>query len=181
MVPTETVLYSFLSPDPPQQTLQAPEMRYVPQSMRDGWLKQKIGFNDDDGIGTAQERQAFFALRRTLIKALHAGGVKILTGADAPQVMNVPGYATHRELVLLVQAGLTPYQVLEASTRNVAEFFRTSDRGTIANGKVADLVLLDANPLTDIANASKISGVVVHGRWLGREEIESRLKALATP
>jgi imidazolonepropionase-like amidohydrolase len=182
MVPTETVVHSFLSTEPPADTLKRPEMRYVPQAMRDGWLKQKSGFNDGDGTGSDESRRRFFTLRRSLIKALHAGGVKLLTGADAPQVMNVPGYASHRELALLVEAGLSPYQVLEASTRNVAEFFGVqAERGTVAVGKVADLVLVDANPLERIEHASRISGVVAAGRWLDADEIARRLKALELP
>jgi imidazolonepropionase-like amidohydrolase len=103
--------------------------------------------------------------------------VKILSGADAPQVMNVPGVATHRELVLLAAAGLTPYQVLESSTRNVAEFFGTAkDRGTIEAGKIADLVLLEASPLERIENTSRIAGVMVGGRWIDAGEIVRRLQ-----
>ncbi len=77
-------------------------------------------------------------------------------------------------------AGLTPYQALAAGTKNVAAFLET-DGGTVEQGKRADLVLLEANPLERVENASRIAGVVVGGRWIGPEEIASRLKALETP
>jgi imidazolonepropionase-like amidohydrolase len=80
----------------------------------------------------------------------------------------------------LVGAGLTPYQALETGTRNVAEFFGTlATTGTIEIGKQADLILLDAKPLSDIRNTAKQSGVMVRGRWLPKAEIETRLAAIA--
>jgi imidazolonepropionase-like amidohydrolase len=79
-----------------------------------------------------------------------------------------------------VAAGLTPYQALETGTRNVAVFFGTlATSGTIGVGKRADLVLLDANPLTDVANTTRRSGVMLRGRWLPKAEIETRLTAIA--
>ncbi len=88
----------------------------------------------------------------------------------------MPGFSVHRELRYLVQAGLTPYQALETGTRNVAAFFgTTADRGTVAQGKRADLVLLDRNPLTDIANSSTIAAVVLGGRVLTKADIDQRL------
>jgi imidazolonepropionase-like amidohydrolase len=111
-----------------------------------------------------------------LIKALHAGGVGLLLGSDGPQVWNVPGFSVHRELRYLVQAGLTPYQALETGTRKVAEFYGTaSERGTIARGTRADLVLLDGNPLEDISNTSRIAAVMLGGRLLTKDEIDKQL------
>jgi adenine deaminase len=75
-----------------------------------------------------------------------------LLGADTPQIMQVPGWATHGELKALVASGLSPYRALRAGTINVAQFFGTTDRtGTVAAGKEASLVLVDANPLEDVA------------------------------
>ena len=119
-------------------------------------------------------------VRRKLIKALHAGGAGLLLGSDAPQIYNVPGFSIHRELESLVAAGLTPYQALETGTRNVAVFFGTlPTTGTIEVGKRADLILLDANPLADVRNTTRRSGVMLRGRWLPKAEIEKRLAAIA--
>jgi imidazolonepropionase-like amidohydrolase len=104
--------------------------------------------------------------------ALHNAGVPFLLGVDAPQMWNVPGFSTHRELQSLVAAGLTPFQALQTGTVNVARFFGREDTaGTIAAGKTADLLLLDANPLTDIANTSKIRGIMLKGRYYTQAEL----------
>jgi imidazolonepropionase-like amidohydrolase len=107
---------------------------------------------------------------------MHDAGVPFALGSDAPQMWNVPGFSVHRELRSIVDAGLTPYQALRTGTRNVATYLKTeSTTGTIAAGKRADLVLLDANPLVNIDNSSRIAGVMVNGRWMSRAAIDKRL------
>jgi imidazolonepropionase-like amidohydrolase len=111
---------------------------------------------------------------------LHAGGAGLVLGSDAPQIYNVPGFSIHRELEAMVAAGLTPYQALETGTRNVALFFGTlAETGTIEAGKRADLVLLEGNPLSDIRNTSRRTGVMLHGRWLSKDAIDTRLADIA--
>jgi imidazolonepropionase-like amidohydrolase len=86
--------------------------------------------------------------------------------ARATRLDSVPGFSLHAELRDLVAAGLTPYEALVTATRSPAEFLRRSDvAGTVARGKRAELVLLDANPLVDIAATRGIAGVKVKGRW----------------
>jgi imidazolonepropionase-like amidohydrolase len=151
-----------------------PEMQFVPKDTLDGWVATKKKLLAEGS--TPAERARFLDVRRRLIKALHAGGVGMLLGSDGPQVWNVPGFSVHRELRYLVQAGLTPYQAIETGTRKVAEFFGTAnERGTIAPGKRADLVLLDDNPLQDISNTSRIVAVALGGRLLTKDEIEKQL------
>jgi hypothetical protein len=120
-----------------------------------------------------------------LVKALHEAGVPLLAGTDQfsfnDDIDVPPGFAIHRELELLVQAGLTPYQALESATRNVAVFLGTVDSvGTVAVGKRADLVLLGENPLKDIRATTSLAGVMVGGRWLPRTAIDARLDAWQT-
>ena len=110
-----------------------------------------------------------------LIKALHDGGVPVLLGSDAPQMFNVPGFAIHRELASMVAAGLTPFEALATGTTAPAAFLGISDWGAIEVGRDADLVLLNANPLQDIANTQRIEGVLVRGRWLDRAELDAGL------
>ena len=154
-------------------------MRFVPPATQAEWAQDKRTILAETGASTASAERTM-QTRRRLIRALHAGGAGLLLGSDAPQIYNVPGFSIHRELEALVAAGLTPYQALETGTRNVAVFFGTSDRtGTIEVGKRADLVLLDANPLTDIRNTGRQSGVMLRGRWLSRAEIQTRLDAIA--
>jgi imidazolonepropionase-like amidohydrolase len=105
-------------------------------------------------------------------------------GTDSPQLFMVPGFALHRELGIVSQAGLTPFQILSSGSRNVAryiaEYLRQDGRfGTVAVGNRADLVLLDANPLASVGNLTQRAGVMVRGRWVSREEIDRGLAELA--
>jgi imidazolonepropionase-like amidohydrolase len=154
-------------------------MRYVLPATRAAWAKDKSSILAE--IGASRESaERVMQMRRKLLKALHAGGAGLLLGSDAPQIYNVPGFSVHRELESLVAAGLTPYQALETGTRNIAVFFGTlSQSGTIEVGKRADLILLDGNPLMDIRNSGRQSGVMLRGRWLPKAEIEARLAAIA--
>jgi imidazolonepropionase-like amidohydrolase len=111
-------------------------------------------------------------------------GAPLLMGTDSPQMFNVPGFALHRELRLMGEAGLTPYQVLESGTKNVGLYVERDLKqdgkfGTVAVGNWADLVLLDANPLQSLDNVTKRSGVMVRGRWVPKSEIDAGLDALA--
>jgi imidazolonepropionase-like amidohydrolase len=155
-----------------------PEMKYVPAAMREQWVAAAPQFRGP-GFDPARGRQ-FVDLRRKLIRALRDAGAGLVLGADAPQVFNVPGFATLRELESMVAAGLTPYQALETGTRNPAIVLGLPDSfGTVAVGRRADLLLLDADPLADIRNVWKRAGVVLAGRWLPASEIEARLAEYA--
>jgi len=101
----------------------------------------------------------------------------MLLGSDSPQTYNIPGFATHRELVAMVAAGLTPYEALRTATAAPAEFFGARGKfGTIVAGAEADLVLLKSDPLQDIGNTQSIEGVMVRGRWLDRAYLDSGLR-----
>ena len=112
----------------------------------------------------------------TLIIALHRANGRILLGSDAPQIFNVPGFSIHHELEFLVASGLTPFEAVKTGTVNAATFLGL-DAGTIEVGRAADLVLLDANPLENIANTRRIHGVMVRGDWYSRADLEQRIRA----
>jgi imidazolonepropionase-like amidohydrolase len=119
-------------------------------------------------------------LRRDILMALHEAGAPIALGSDAPQFFNVPGFSIHHEMEMMVTAGMTPYEVLETGTRRPAEYFGTPEEfGTIEPGRRADLILLEANPLDDIANVRQRAGVMVRGHWMPEAEIQQRLDSLA--
>jgi Amidohydrolase family len=172
-VPTQVLLDNLLNDLPTSALVARPEMKYaIPQESIKNWTAQREKFQQ---IPQA-DRAKLLGLRRRFIKALHDAGVPFALGSDAPQLWNVPGFSAHRELRSLVDAGLTPYQALRTATRNVGTYFRTeSTTGTIAAGKRADLVLLDANPLVNIDNSTSIAGVMVNGRWMSRAAIDKRL------
>ncbi len=102
-----------------------------------------------------------------VVRQMNAAGVAMLAGTDAGNEGSEPGVSLHRELELLVEAGLTPMEALQSATRNAAEYLgKQQEWGTIAKGRAADLVLLEANPLEDIRNTRRIAAVVVRGRVL---------------
>jgi imidazolonepropionase-like amidohydrolase len=178
VVPTETVAWNLVTPEPIEKLFARPEFKYVPPSMVEGWRKQKQSRASQ--LSQAQ-LDRYVAVRRKLIKALYDGGVAVLLGSDAPQVLNVPGVAIVDELELMVKAGLTPYQALATGTADVAAHLGTAnDAGTIAKGRRADLLIVDADPLRDIRNVRRSFGVFVGGRWLPRAEIDRRLQEMAS-
>jgi Amidohydrolase family len=118
-----------------------------------------------------------YAMLARLTLAFAHAQVPLLAGTDTPTATMVPGFSLHDELRDLVQAGLTPYEALQAATVNPARFIGGAyDAGTIEVGRRADAVLLDANPLDDIAHTTRISGVVLHGRWLDRPALDQLLR-----
>jgi len=177
-VPTQILMESYATAESAEEMARRPELRYIPARMRAQWRDWKVN-------AASQQPQAvmdrWIGIRRSLLTALHDAGAGLLLGSDAPQVWNVPGFSVHRELASLVRAGLTPYQALETGTRNVAAFFGvTNDAGTIEVGKWADFVLLDGNPLADIRNTERRSGVMLRGTWLPKATIDERLATIAT-
>ena len=154
-----------------------PLAKYAPAAWRDrtwpmftrdilkGWSTDPVG-----------DREKFFQAELKMVGEMNKAGVPILAGTDTAAGVRVyPGFSLHEELELLVQAGLTPMQALQASTANAAKYLGLADTGTIEKGKQADLVLLDANPLQDIKNTRKIQSVVLAGRYFSRADLDHLL------
>ena len=131
----------------------------------------------------ADRMGALYSIHAHLVGAMNRAGVPILAGTDCPNPYVYPGFSLHDELGLLVRAGLTPAEALRSATINPARFLGVTDSlGTVVPGSVADLVLLDANPLEDIANTKRIRAVIQGGRFLDRSALDQflvRAKALA--
>jgi imidazolonepropionase-like amidohydrolase len=181
-VPTAYLWETFLSPDGPDRWLALPEMRYASPAQRAAWVRQKEGMLAQQAAAglTPEARAAEVRERRALLRALSEGGARILMGTDSPQLFNVPGFALHRELAVMAEAGMTPYAILESGTRNVGLYVAgdlggDGRFGTVTVGSRADLVLLEADPLADAANVARRAGVMVRGRWIPEEEILRRL------
>ncbi len=172
-VPTQILVEQLVDATPVAALKARPEMRYVPLDTLRSWGDAKNSQLAESGFD-AEVAARGVDLRRRLIKALHDAGAGLLLGSDAPQVFNVPGFSTHRELSLLVESGLSPYEALRTGTVAVAEFLGTNT-GEIAVGRDADLVLLDDNPLADVSNAGRIHGVMVRGQWFSRRDLNARL------
>jgi imidazolonepropionase-like amidohydrolase len=142
------------------------------------WAQQKT--NQLNNAGDGKEGQKVLDMRDKVLKALSDGGAKILLGSDAPQLFSVPGFSLMREMQVMAKAGMSPYKILESGTRNPAAYLKAEkDFGTVETGKVADLILLDANPLADVANMTKRSGVMVRGKWFSQSELQKMLDDIA--
>lgn len=178
-VPTQSLAEVFLLPDEPEELAEGPGMRYMPEEVVRSWMRAKRSRLDDEAY-TPEAGRRLVELRERIIAALHEAGAPLLLGSDAPQVFQVPGFSIHHELRTLISSGLTPFEALATGTRNVALYFDALDEyGTVEPGKVADLVLLEGNPLEDVANVERQAGVVVRGLWVPAEEIERRLETIA--
>jgi len=136
------------------------------------------GYNTDD-LAT---RRRFVDKELEVVKAMHRAGIPFLAGTDTPPGVYIfPGFSLHEELQRFVAAGFTPLEALQTATLNPAKFLgKENELGTIEKGKLADLVLLDANPLDDIRNTQKIAGVVANGRFLSRRDLDIMLANVQT-
>lgn len=155
-----------------------PDIRFYPQKIVDLWMGVSKKY-----LATAapiEKREKYIAIRNKIVKAIYDAGGRVMAGSDTPEWLLLYGYTLHLELIDLRDAGLSNYAALEAATRNPALFFGTADKsGTIEKGRRADLVLLDANPLDDIANTQKRSGVMLKGKYYPQAEMNQWLDQIA--
>lgn len=155
------------------------ELKYMPKRVVDSWFGRVNRQLNTPSFDRAASLR-LIDTRMHVLEALHANGVRILMGTDAPQLFSVPGFSLHRELTRMVDAGMSPYAILESGTRNVGAYFANEDDfGVIAPGQRADLLLVDANPLEDIMHLQSLSGVMAAGKWYARADLDERLEAIA--
>jgi imidazolonepropionase-like amidohydrolase len=150
-------------------------LKYIPLDLKEHW-------NTKDAVGEDFTPADFANLRNLFRKhievvgAMHRAGVRFMAGTDTPNPFCLPGFGVHDELKLLVGAGLTPLEAIQAATRNPAEYLgESASLGTIKEDKIADLVLLDANPLEDIGNTQKIAAVVLGGKFIPTSALQKML------
>lgn len=171
--PTLTLLHSLGYGDDPALA-RDPRLRFMPPSVKATWDPGKAYGETAAEFTFAKEE---FETERQIVSVMQQSGVGILAGTDTLNSFIFPGFSLHDELGYLAQAGLTPMEALQAATLNPARFMgREKDLGTIEAGKLADMVLLYANPLDDIANTKKIWAVIYNGKLYPREALDQMLE-----
>jgi hypothetical protein len=178
-VPTLVTRQAFSSFNDPKFT-DDPRKKLLPWRVRTAWTPATFA----DGVKypvlgielsnqDIEQQKMLLDGHLRLVKAMHKAGVPLMAGTDTPVPYCFPGSGLHDELELFVKAGLSPAETLAAATRNPAEYLGLlKEQGTVEPGKLADLVLLDANPLDDIRNTRKVHAVVLAGRLIPKETID---------
>jgi imidazolonepropionase-like amidohydrolase len=178
--PTLTTMERILSQVKSLDELKAlPSLQYVHPLLQSKWLTANK-YNKMSSPENIAHFEKYVKFNLLLVKACKKAGVPIVVGTDAGTSSVVAGFAVHDEMDLLVEAGLTAEEVLTSATRLPASWLGIdSELGTVKAGKLADLILLDANPLDDVKNTRKIAGVFFNGRWVTRSTIDAMLADLA--
>jgi len=181
-VPTLIILRNVTYIDDPELAQDA-RLKYVPSYFKQSWDPKKDFRFRNRTPESITNQKLTYQKNFELVGAISRAGVGILAGTDLGNPYIYAGFSLHDELALLVKAGLTPAQALQAATINPAKYLGVLDRfGTVERGKLADLVLLDADPTKDIANTQKIDSVVLRGRLFTKSDLQemlSRAEAMA--
>ncbi|MEH6512308.1 MAG: amidohydrolase family protein [Maribacter arcticus] len=179
IVPTQSLFERWFAPITADELLNQPEMKYMPKSTLEKWKTTKETSMQDESFSEIQWQQ-FDDIRKQLIKKLQDNGHGILLGSDAPQLFNVPGFSIQHEVKGMQNAGLTSLEIIQSGTINPAKYFDALDEfGQVKEGLSADLIILDSNPLENLAALQQIEGVVVKGKWLSKQAIEEKLNSIA--
>lgn len=153
-----------------------PRTKYVEASQLNYWKPQVGFFSRYRTPGYIALQKRYFQKELELVGDMQRSGVGILAGTDCPAAYVIAGFSLHDELALLVKAGLTPIQALQAATRNPAEYLgELRSHGTVQTGKIADLIVLDADPLESITNTTRINAVIQDGWYLSRDALDKML------
>ncbi len=179
VVPTQALWETIIGAADYEAMRNYDELKYIPKQLRasyNAFVANNIDNNPNFNVEQALDHAE---LRQRLLGEMNKAGVKILMGTDAPQLFSVPGFSIHRELAVMADAGMTPYEIIKTGTLNVGEYFSDDDSfGTIAKGQRADLVLVNQNPFDDVANIKNLSGVMIRGNWMPKKMIDTKLKEI---
>ena len=151
-----------------------PRLKYMPEEIKKQWIETRPWRRLPPNEQEAMKR--VFPIYLKIVGSMHRAGAKFMAGTDITNNYLYPGFSLHDELALFVKAGFTPLEALQTATINPAVYLSRSDSlGSIEKGKLADMVLLDADPLEDIANTRHIAAVVFNGRFLSKQDLQQML------
>jgi len=183
--PTLVLLKNDAFPTTENLAASDPRIECIPARTLDMWKKSRAAQIRTESAQDSEVHARLLRRSMDIVAEMQKAGVKILAGTDAPAPYVFPGSGLHDELQFLVEAGLTPFEALQSATKSPAEFLHTAkDSGTIEEGKFADLVLLDADPLDVIRNTRKIQAVILRGKLLDRpalDQLLARVRSFAAP
>lgn len=175
IAPTLTLFERFFGYIPADEFRLAPEMKYMPGVQVQQWVNQKK-LLESQGVLKEENVKPYLEFRKSMLMALHNGGVPIIMASDSPQVFNVPGFSIHHEIAAMQDAGMLPYEILKTGSVNVAKYFeQEGEYGIIKAGAAADFVLLEANPLENLEALRSIQEVVVNGQRIERQALNEAL------
>ncbi|MEQ1762038.1 MAG: amidohydrolase family protein [Pyrinomonadaceae bacterium] len=170
---------SFAIPRSEESIRAQPDFRFYPKKVQDQWLSWYKRASLINQV-SAERKMKWIDARNKLIKAIHDNGGKLMTGSDTPEFLWLYGFGLHHELKALRDAGIGNYAALAAGTRNPHEFLGSlSKAGTVEKGKAGDLILLNKNPLEDIAATYDRAGVMLKGKYHTQTELNGWLDAIA--
>ncbi len=175
LVPTLTVEKAKVAVEDPLFVAD-PRRDLLPSIVRSGFGKY-VAKKKAQSDAERKSEHLWWRTQQLLVARMHSEGIGILAGTDSACEGGLPGFSLHDELALLVASGLKPIEALRTATINPARYLRRQNElGTVQAGKLADLVLLDGNPLQDITNSKKIHAVFANGRYLSSESLRSLLR-----
>ena len=177
-IPTATLMFASLEPYYVEEQWRK-TFDFLPKDVRKAWLASTDRYKQSlQEVSPARQQRARVAdWKKQMVKQFVEVGIPIMAGTDTPIFFLTPGFSLHKELQTLVSAGMTPLQVLESATLAPAKYFGIDDKqGVISPNMLADLVLLNSNPLNLIANTSDINSVIRQGELLARGQLDQRLK-----
>ena len=177
LVTSRNIISTF---DSLEAKLKQPEIQYLHPMTKGIWAFINNMYLNMPEENRQYVRDGFEKFQLPFTKALHDAGEKLLSGTDSGIPTNVPGFSLHEELQEFVNIGLTPYEALKTSTTHPYEYLGELEHaGTIEKNKIANLVLLEKNPLEDISNTKNIAGVIVKGQIISNKEIQKKLQSIA--
>ncbi|WP_019668691.1 amidohydrolase family protein [Eudoraea adriatica] len=180
IVPTQSLFERWFAPVDGETLLQQPEMKYMSEATLSNWKVRKEASTGPETNFDKKQWEIFIEIRRKLIYLLNKKGHGLLLGSDAPQLFNVPGFSIHHEIEGMAASGLTPIEIIRSGTVNPARFFDMEDVfGQLKEGMAADILLVNSNPMEDIGALKDLTGVMVRGVWLSKEDIDQKLQIIA--